>query len=127
MTQAPLGWPLLPVPDAEGRLTWPDLETSVSQQLRVILQTRPGEQLMDPGFGAGLENFLEEPDTLETRRRIRDQIVQSLSRWENRIQLQEVSVEGVAGSPGRLRAEITYRIRYTGSFRRTGLTLELRA
>jgi phage baseplate assembly protein W len=127
MSHEPLGWPLLPLPDADGLLSWPDLESSVSQQLRVLLQTRPGEQLMQPAFGAGLENLLEEPDTLETRRRLRDLILNSISAWENRVQLQEVTIEGVPGSPGKLRAEITYRIRYTGTYRRTGLTLELRA
>lgn len=41
-----LGWPLFPLPDEHGRLDWPDLEASVRQSIRVILSTRPGEQLM---------------------------------------------------------------------------------
>ena len=51
----PIGWPLLPVPGANGELGYPEsLADSVRQQLQVILSTRPGEQLMRPGFGAGL-------------------------------------------------------------------------
>ena len=122
---APIGWPLLPLPDAGGSLAWPQLEKSVAQQLRVILQTRPGEQLMRPDYGAGLEDFLHEPNTITTQRRIRDTIVTSLNRWEKRILLDDVSVAAVAEQPGRVRVEILYRLRRTGASRRTGVTLQL--
>ncbi|MHB9006438.1 MAG: GPW/gp25 family protein, partial [Limisphaerales bacterium] len=81
----PLGWPLLPLPDEGGHLRWPTLEQSVAQQIRVVLQTRPGEQLMRPDWGAGLENFLHEPNTLTTHRRLRDLVASSLGRWERRL------------------------------------------
>ena len=67
-----IGWPLFAVPDGDGRLDWPDLETSVRQQIRVILSTRPGEQLMRPEFGAGLDRLLHEPNNLGTPPQIRD-------------------------------------------------------
>jgi len=123
----PLGWPLLPLPDADGRLAWPTLEQSVAQQIRVILQTRPGEQLMRPQWGAGLENFLHEPNTLATHRSIRDRIVSTLGRWEQRILVDDVAVSPVAGDPTRVRVELAYRLRLTGAVRRTGLTLDLGA
>lgn len=66
-----IGWPLLPLPDAHGRLNYPTLDQSVRQSIEVILRTRPGEQLMRPDFGAGLAAFLHEPNVLTTRRRIR--------------------------------------------------------
>lgn len=124
---APIGWPLLPLPGEEGMLRFPALEQSIAQQIQVILRTRPGEQLMRPEFGAGLEEFLHEPNTLTTQRRIRDRVVDSLGRWERRIQLDDVAVSEVPGEPQRLRVEITYRIRRTGSLRRTGLTIDLEA
>src|SRR5688572_27934148 len=76
-----LGWPLLPLPDEAGALSWPLLEDSLRQLIRVLLSTRPGEQLMRPDFGAGLELLLHEPNNLATRRRIRDAVQESLSRW----------------------------------------------
>ncbi len=121
----PIGWPLLPLPDADGRLAWPTLEQSVAQQVRVILQTRPGEQLMRPDWGAGLEDFLHEPNATATQRRIRDTIVSALTRWERRLILDDVSVATVPNEPGRVRVEISYRIRRTGTAGRTGLTLDL--
>ena len=64
-----IGWPLLPFPDQNGELAYPPvLAESVRQQLQVILSTRPGEQLMRPGFGAGLTEFLGEPQALAFER-----------------------------------------------------------
>ncbi|XYH97506.1 GPW/gp25 family protein [Sorangium sp. So ce1128] len=121
----PITWPLLPVPDEEGRLRWPEtLEQSVEQSLRVILSTRPGEQLMRPDFGAGLDRFLHEPDSLLVRRRIRDAVVDSLSRWEPRVVVDRVDVAPAPGEPTRLRVEIAYRLRRTGEPRRLGLALQ---
>lgn len=126
-TPPPIGWPLLPLPDAAGNLHWPTLERSVADQIRVILMTRPGEQLMRQGFGAGLENFLHEPNTLNTRRRIHDVLASALARWEQRILVDDIAVDEVPDDPSRVRVEIAYRLRRTGAARRTGLTLDLGA
>ncbi len=123
----PIGWPLLPLPDATGQLAWPTLEQSVAQQIRVILQTRPGEQLMRPAWGAGLENFLHEPNDLTTHRRIRDLVSASLQRSEQRILVDDVAVGSPPGEPGQVRVEIAYRLRRTGAASRLGLTLDLGA
>jgi phage baseplate assembly protein W len=124
-TPSLIGFPLLPLPDANGQLHYPSLETSVHQSIQVILQTRPGEQLMRAEFGAGLENFLHEPNTLTIRRRIRDQITNALTRWESRILLDRVEVEEVSEQPAHLRVEILYRLKRTGVSQRVGLTMQL--
>lgn len=121
----PTGYPLLTLPDANGQLHFPSLEESVRQSIQIILRTRPGEQLMRPEFGAGLENFLQEPNTLTTRRRIRDGITAALQRWEPRIVLNQVEVEAVPEQPSHLRVEILYQLRRTGSFQQLGLTMQL--
>src|SRR5215208_1652650 len=84
----PVGWPLLPLPDDQGRLAWPDPAASVRQLIEVVLRTRPGEQLMRPRFGGGLEEFVAEPNTLVTRRRIHDVVRGALDRWEPRISVE---------------------------------------
>jgi Bacteriophage baseplate protein W len=121
----PLGWPLLPVPDEAGELRYPSLDESIRQQIRVILLTRPGEQLMRPDFGAGLEDFVHEPNTITTRRRVRDAVSDALERWEPRIVVDRVEVWEVEGRPGALRVEIGYRLRRTGAARQLGVVLEL--
>jgi phage baseplate assembly protein W len=121
----PIGWPLLPLPDAAGRLRWPGLEESVRQSIEVLLRTRPGERLMRPELGAGLAELLHEPNTITTRRRIRDRIAEALAQWERRIAVDRIEVWEVPGQPSEVRVEIAYRLRRTGAARRAALTLEL--
>ncbi len=121
----PIGWPLLPVPDRDGILEFPTLAVSVRQTLQVILTTRPGEQLMYPGFGAGLVGFIGEPDSLTIRRRIVDRITESIGRWEPRVALDRVDLSAPADAPGTLRIEIAYRLRRTGAAGSLGVNLKL--
>ncbi|MGE0222010.1 MAG: GPW/gp25 family protein [Acetobacteraceae bacterium] len=109
-----IGWPLLPVPDADGRLTWPDAPASVRQMIEVILRTAPGEQLMRPEFGAGLEAVIHEPNTLTTRARVHDAITDALRRFEKRIILDRVDVDP-APDPRELLITLSYRLTLTGA------------
>jgi phage baseplate assembly protein W len=120
-----VGWPLLGVPDRAGRLGYPTLDESVRQSIRIILQTRPGEQLMRPDFGAGLQDFLHEPNTLTTRQRIRDAIADALARWEPRIVVDRIDVWEVDDRPSELRVEVAYRLQRTGAPQQLGLTMQL--
>lgn len=125
--QALIGWPLLAVPDEHGRLGYPDLADSVRQLIRIILSTRPGEQLMRPDFGAGLELLLHEPNTLATRRQIRERVQSALERWERRIVLDRVEVWEVKDEPTHVRVEIAYRLARNGTPGALGLTIQLEA
>jgi len=109
----PLGWPLLPVPE-NGTLYYPTLENSIKQYIQIILLTRPGEQLMRPRFGAGLSQFLHQPNTLETRRQIQNTVFASLIEWEKRIVVIRVEVWEDEDSPDAVRIEIVFRIKRTG-------------
>lgn len=109
----PLGWPLLPVP-VNGTLYYPTLENSIKQYIRIVLLTRPGEQLMRPRFGAGLSQFLHQPNTLETRQQIQDTVLDALSGWEQRIVVDRVEVWDDDDKPDTVRIEIAYRIKRTG-------------
>lgn len=121
----PIGWPLLPLPDANGQLNYPGIDQSVRQMIRVVLMTRQGEQLMRPVFGAGLQNYLAEPNNLTTRRRIHDAIAGALDQWEPRILVDRLDILEVPDAPGSLRVEIAYRIRRTGASQVLGLTLNV--
>jgi len=123
----PTGFPLLFRPDEQGGLSFPELEESVQQMLKVILRTRPGEQLMHSDFGAGLEQLVHEPNTLETRRAIHDLVATSITRWEPRILLDRVDVSEVSSDSAEVRVEISYRLRRTGVARQLGLSVTLGA
>lgn len=124
-SREPIGWPLLPMPDEHGVLSFPSLAESVRQMLRIILSTRAGEQLMHPGFGAGLVEFLGQPDTITTRRRIHDRVTESIGRWEPRVLLDRVDLESEPAHPGRLHLTIAYRLRRTGEAATLGVNLQL--
>ena len=121
--RAPVTWPLLPRPDGDGHLRFPSLEASIRQLIEVILLTRPSEQLMRPQFGAGLETFVHEENTLTTRRRIRDVVAAALARWEARITVDRIDVWEVPNQPTHLRVEIAYRLRRTGAVQQVNLSL----
>lgn len=120
-----IGWPLLPLPDEQGRLSYPTLEQSVRQAIEIVLRTRPGEQLNRPGFGAGLDRFAGEPNTLTTRRRIYDAVVGALTAWERRIAVDQVEVIELPDRPAQVRVTIAYRLRRTGAPQRLSLTMDL--
>lgn len=110
----PLGWPLLPVPDATGTMRWPDLDHSVRQTIRSILMTRRGEWLLARGEGVGLADYLHAPNTAVIRRRLRDSILKALNRLETRIQLEAVEITPSGERDDEISIRIVYRIKRTG-------------
>jgi phage baseplate assembly protein W len=120
----PLSFPLLPRPEA-GRLTFPPLTAGVREMIRAVLLTRPGELLLHPDLGVGLEDFLDQPNTLTTRRRLCDAVSLQLELFEPRIQLDRVDATEVPDDPAALRLEIAYRLRRDGRPGALALTLQL--
>jgi phage baseplate assembly protein W len=112
-------------PDRQGQMHYLNLDDSIRQSIQIILSTRQPEQLMRPYFGAGLANFLHEPNTLTTQRRIRDLIYESLTQWESRILLQRVDVQTISDQPSHLRVEIVYQVKRNGVLQQIGLTMQL--
>jgi len=109
----PIGWPLMPVPDDGGRLNYPDLATSVRERIEAILRTAPGEQLMRPSFGVGLERVLHEPNTLALRGNLEERIGEHLKAFEPRILIDRIIVAEGDDSASLL-VTIAYRLRATG-------------
>ena len=127
MTRPLIGWPLLPLPDEHGTLGWPDLAKSVRDGLRIILSTRPSEQLMRPEFGGGLDRLLHQPNTVATRREMRDLVSDSLAQWERRILLDGVEVWEVEANASQVRVEIAYRLARTGEPAAMNVSVDLEA
>jgi hypothetical protein len=119
----PISWPFLPVPQ-NGQLSYTTLEQSVRDAIRIILTTRPGEQLMQPLFGAGLQNFLDEGNTVTIRRQIQSAIVDSLQSYEKRIAVDTVEVETVPGAPSQIHVQIYYRLLRTNTPQQIGVSMK---
>jgi phage baseplate assembly protein W len=78
----------------DGRITWSSGAQNIRECIRVILLTEPGERVMLREFGGGLRRFLFAPNVVSTHRLIEEAIRQAVGRWEPRIRLNDVQVEG---------------------------------
>jgi phage baseplate assembly protein W len=58
-----------------------ELKDSVRQNLKMLLLTIPGERIMNPDFGVGLQKLLFENDTKDTRGRIHDRIRSQVAKY----------------------------------------------
>lgn len=89
-------------------------ENQVKQSILLILQTAPGERMMRPDFGAGMETFAFEPMTAVTTALVQHRIKETLARSESRINVLAVTVSTEL-SEGKLLVDIQYRVTRTGS------------
>jgi uncharacterized protein len=119
----PISWPFLPYPQ-NGQLGYSTLEQCVRDSIRIILTTRPGEQLMEPLFGAGLQNFLDEGNTVAIRRQIQSAVVTCIQTYETRVAVDNVEVETVAGAPSQIHIQIFYRLLRTNAMQQVGVTMQ---
>jgi phage baseplate assembly protein W len=111
----------------DGRVAWSEGEPNVRESICIILRTRPGERVMRPDFGCGLDRYLFEPATIATLRLIQEEVKVALVRWEPRIRLDDIVV---ATNPGDARAvdiSIYYTLIATSARERLNMTVALEA
>jgi hypothetical protein len=92
---------------------WVNDPEAADQAVRAILLTEPGERIGRPLFGAGLRRFLFQPNSLETRTRMRMAIEEAMGRDLPRLKLEGVEIVTAPREPERL--DITVRFRIPGS------------
>ena len=109
-----VGWNF-PVLSAAGQTSMAQYEEDVRQAVLIVLLTNPGERVMRPTFGAGLNEFLFEPINPTTMATIAQRVEDSLIDWEPRIDVLSVSVQPDDKNNARLLIDITYRVRATNN------------
>lgn len=105
----------------DGRIAWSEGEANVRASLQLVLLTGQGERLRRPGFGAGLDRFLFEPNTPATWRAIEEAIRRSLERWEPRLKIEALSVDAALDDPEAALATLSFTLVATGEAGRTTL------
>lgn len=68
-------------------------DAAVKQAVLNILLTNKGERLYDTQYGSNIRSFLFEPLDFATSSTIRDRILDSLSRYERRLNILNLLVE----------------------------------
>ena len=97
-----------PLPD--GRFELVSGADAVRQALWSLLSTEPGERVGRPTYGSGLRSFLYSPNSVETRARIRERLVQAIRRWEPRAQVTACAVEADPDRPSVIRVTLGYAL-----------------
>lgn len=120
-----LSFPLLDGIGENGRLPWQTGNKSVRETMLNILLTRPGERLMHPEFGAGIRNFIHQANNETTRALLADAAMQALTRWEPRVNVEEVRVLPDPQRLSHVNLFIHYRLKQDGSTGTLDLALEL--
>jgi phage baseplate assembly protein W len=93
---------------ADGRLAVDEGTEKVRRSMLIILETEPGERIMNPAFGCPLRSYLQQPNSVATRALIARDVEAALRRWEPRIEL--AGVEVVPGDdPSEVLIGIAYR------------------
>src|SRR5947209_7561612 len=104
-----------------GSMQWSSGELNVREAICIILRTRPGERLMRPTFGCGLDRYLFEPNSISTLRLIQEEVKRSIALWEPRVTLNDVQV---ATHPTDARAvDITITYTLIATQQREGLNM----
>ncbi|MBZ5506381.1 MAG: GPW/gp25 family protein [Acidobacteriia bacterium] len=109
----------------DGRIAWSEGETNIREMIQVILRTQERERLNLPSFGAGLQRYLFEPNTVATRFQIEDRITKSLQLWEPRISLSDVTVEQDPSDAQAAIATIEYKLVATQMKERINVSVKL--
>jgi phage baseplate assembly protein W len=107
------GWKFPIKVDARGRLTWSQGTDRLQDAIWLIVKTSLGERVMRPTFGAGVDDYVFQPNSPSIRTALATGIRSALTQWEPRVDLDTVSVDPVADEPSQVLVTIAYRVRTT--------------
>lgn len=111
LTLTPAGRPVM-IGDGEA----------VRQAILLLLTTMPGERVMRPDYGCPLHRLMFAPNDAATAGLAIHYVRQALTRWEPRIEIQQLDANPSADE-GRLTVALEYRLRASGL--RENLTFNL--
>ena len=109
------GWGFPLRTDHTGGIALVGEDREITESIRLILATAPGERPMRPEFGCGVHEFVFAPANATTAGDISYAVKVALERWEPRIELQSVTVRFDEVEYGVLYIDISYTLRGTNS------------
>lgn len=109
-----VGWHY-PITWEDGQVKLAESDLDIQEAIWIILGTAPGERIMRPDFGCGIHEYVFAPNNLRTIGLMRFAVEQALTRWEPRIELEQVTVETDRKRPNVMVINIDYRVRTTDS------------
>jgi hypothetical protein len=111
---------------ADGRVAWSAGTANVEEGIRVVLLSTPGERPRLPGFGAGLDGMLFEPNTVATRNAVAERIRRAVAEWEPRVRVLSVDVDPDPQDAAAAVATLRYELVATADVAALTLSISLR-
>jgi phage baseplate assembly protein W len=109
------GWSFPFELDADGQFKMADSQDSIRESIWTILSTSPGERVMRPDFGAGIDNFVFQLNDAALAGHVADAIREALAVWEPRIDVLDVNAFPDKSRANLLLVDIQYQVRTTNS------------
>lgn len=109
------GWSFPPTFDRQEGLRTVSDEADIHESLHILLSTRPGERVMEPDFGCGIQSQVFEVMTDGTILTIKDLVARAILFFEPRITLDRITMDTDDILDGQLRILLDYTIRTTNS------------
>ena len=89
-------------------------EEDIRNSLEVLLATRLGERIMNPGYGCNLDEMMFEPLTLSLETYIKDLVFTAIYYYEPRITPEDLVLSGTEDE-GVILVKVSYQIRSTNT------------
>jgi phage baseplate assembly protein W len=109
------GWAFPPTFGENGRLGMVELEADIRESIYILLSTLPGERILNPRFGCDLHSQVFREIDSNTIAQIRGMVASAILKFEPRVDLEKVEVDGTRELDGFLDIEIEYTVRSINS------------
>ncbi len=109
------GWKFPVGVDEEGRFESVSEYEDIKEAILIILKTAPGERVMRPEFGCGINDYVFSVINSATLMQIEAEIKRALTLYEPRIVVENVKASAEEASVGRLLIAIDYTVKSSNS------------
>ncbi len=100
--------PLIIEPESGPYALHNDLRKTISQNLKMLILTSPGERIMNIHYGVGLRRFLFEPNNPHTIETIRDRIRTQVKAFMPYVKIQDINFSNLENSKNAIKLSIFY-------------------
>ena len=104
------GWRFPILPRAGGGLGYSSGDDNITDSLLLLLRTAAGERVMRPEFGTTVPDLIFEPASEQNRFRLEQVLLDTIRRWEPRVEVESVVADPISSGDGVVRVAVTYRI-----------------
>lgn len=87
----------------------------INSSLEILLSTRLGERVMQPGYGCNLDEMVFEPLTTSFKTYIRDLVTTAILYYEPRISVNNIELDDTEELQGKILVRVEYTVRSTNS------------